>query len=488
MVLIFTLNSFAAIVSDNDGAAFITKAEFDSLKNNFEAQIDQYNQSIDSKIDGAIAAYLSGISTTSTYTMEFIADGVFQCVDGLEYDVCYKWNKIDLRGKVYQAAIMGGNVSRTRITGLVNHTLENTGGYLEKILIDDINPDQHTAMLTGFYTQCTEKVVAIAENYSNNSGSLNADGGVSEVAVTRCSVLNVPDATTITDTNYANLTFSWQANAATTTRALQPKIKSLAIVNNGKSNSNYIIWEDIPYDRFSVSDDRYGWGNANAGALYGSTGNVTLQQVLDNFSIYEWGIYYTNHSISESTGTYTHKGTADSTINMKLDNVRTTAANSNIWPGAKWVPATIIDNWSCLLTDKFGTKYGARDDNGYCRTYSGIPLCTLPKGTEQVKFSLVQNNNEENQLECVLGFGPFSDDMSLDDGFLKFSLQQNGHTLQQDTKHGIMYGNKATLTLDFSDNPLESEQVLFLKFRKSDRNGGGSLVFDTESYIQYTVS
>ena len=66
MVLIFTLNSFAAIVSDNDGAAFITKAEFDSLKNNFQTQIDSYNNSIDSKIDGAIAAYLSGISVTKT--------------------------------------------------------------------------------------------------------------------------------------------------------------------------------------------------------------------------------------------------------------------------------------------------------------------------------------------------------------------------------------------------------------------------------------
>ena len=51
----------AAVVSDNDGSAFITKAEFDSMKNDFQSQIDQYNTSIDSKIDGAIGAYLSGI-------------------------------------------------------------------------------------------------------------------------------------------------------------------------------------------------------------------------------------------------------------------------------------------------------------------------------------------------------------------------------------------------------------------------------------------
>ena len=64
LVLFLCVNNFAAIVSDNDGSAFITKAEFDSLKNNFQAQIDLYNTSIDQKIDGAIAAYLAGIKVT----------------------------------------------------------------------------------------------------------------------------------------------------------------------------------------------------------------------------------------------------------------------------------------------------------------------------------------------------------------------------------------------------------------------------------------
>ena len=58
---VLTYNAFAAIVSDNDGSAFVTKSEFDSLKKNFADQIDNYNTSIDSKIDGAIAYYLAGI-------------------------------------------------------------------------------------------------------------------------------------------------------------------------------------------------------------------------------------------------------------------------------------------------------------------------------------------------------------------------------------------------------------------------------------------
>ena len=56
-----SINSFAAVVSDNDGATFITKAEFESLKNDFQTQINRYNSSIDNKISGTVASYVQGI-------------------------------------------------------------------------------------------------------------------------------------------------------------------------------------------------------------------------------------------------------------------------------------------------------------------------------------------------------------------------------------------------------------------------------------------
>lgn len=61
IIICYSLVPFAAVVSDNDGSAFVTKAEFDALKENFKEQIENYNDSIDEKIDGAIAAYLAGI-------------------------------------------------------------------------------------------------------------------------------------------------------------------------------------------------------------------------------------------------------------------------------------------------------------------------------------------------------------------------------------------------------------------------------------------
>ena len=60
---------YASIVSDNDGSAFITKAEFETMKKDFDDQILNYKNSIDTKIDGAIAAYLSGIKVSMTKTI-----------------------------------------------------------------------------------------------------------------------------------------------------------------------------------------------------------------------------------------------------------------------------------------------------------------------------------------------------------------------------------------------------------------------------------
>lgn len=65
-VIVVTNSVFAAIVSDNDGSAFVTKAEFETLKTNFANQIEQYNTSIDKRIDGAIASYLAGLLTSTT--------------------------------------------------------------------------------------------------------------------------------------------------------------------------------------------------------------------------------------------------------------------------------------------------------------------------------------------------------------------------------------------------------------------------------------
>ena len=73
--LMETLN-YAAIVSDNDGAAFVTKSEFEALKNNFASQVTNYSDSIDKKIDGAIASYLAGVKTEQKLTLDSLLNKI----------------------------------------------------------------------------------------------------------------------------------------------------------------------------------------------------------------------------------------------------------------------------------------------------------------------------------------------------------------------------------------------------------------------------
>ena len=74
---IFINVTFAAVVSDNDGAAFIPKAEFDSLKNTFQSEINEFNTNIDNKISNAISSYLAGVrqEKTSKLSTAFVLDG-----------------------------------------------------------------------------------------------------------------------------------------------------------------------------------------------------------------------------------------------------------------------------------------------------------------------------------------------------------------------------------------------------------------------------
>ena len=78
LFVLLSCESFASVISDSDGGAFVSKQEFEDLKAAFAKQIDDYNESIDRKIDGSIANYLAGINV---YTMKWIDSNI----DVLDY-------------------------------------------------------------------------------------------------------------------------------------------------------------------------------------------------------------------------------------------------------------------------------------------------------------------------------------------------------------------------------------------------------------------
>ena len=100
-ILVKGLCTFAAIVSDNDGSAFVSKAEFEAMKSNFEDQIINYEDAISTKIDGAIASYLAGIKLTQKIILEndYVNNGgnnlqwkIIDVYKALDNNGIYGWN------------------------------------------------------------------------------------------------------------------------------------------------------------------------------------------------------------------------------------------------------------------------------------------------------------------------------------------------------------------------------------------------------------
>ena len=147
---LLSINSFAAIVSDNDGAAFVTKAEFDSLKKNFADQIDNYNESIDAKIDGAIASYLAGIRLSKEEKL-FLDDKCMYKFP-MVLDHLNRWSDAD--SKYY-------NVSSPRIE-YKQYLMVNCGSYNFPTLKLEVDPSNVTS-----YT-VTKMPSSVNWTYSNS--------------------------------------------------------------------------------------------------------------------------------------------------------------------------------------------------------------------------------------------------------------------------------------------------------------------------------
>ena len=102
LVVLISIESFGAVVSDNDGSAFITKAEFEALKSNFNDQIENYNRSIDNKIDGAIASYLAGIKLSQRYQCDLIKTKFTYPLAILDDNFDYVQDHLDDNRLIYQ--------------------------------------------------------------------------------------------------------------------------------------------------------------------------------------------------------------------------------------------------------------------------------------------------------------------------------------------------------------------------------------------------
>ena len=164
LVLLLSIESFAAVVSDNDGSAFITKAEFDSLKNNFQSQINKYNTSIDSKIDGAIAAYLAGIRIDNWMSQNMIGYQGKKGILSVAGRSDMKWQNGRMYGTMIQFTsrqrdVAVARVGTLKLTGVTEKSVGENNPFWE-LGVKDVEYDLGQAGWQG-YSRCVNSFYLI---------------------------------------------------------------------------------------------------------------------------------------------------------------------------------------------------------------------------------------------------------------------------------------------------------------------------------------
>ena len=178
IAVIININSFAAVGS-NDGSAFITKAEFDAIVNTFNEQMDNYQNNLNSKIDGAIANYLAGLSTKTTAKRdillpESIKKGVLSFNKNSPLD--YVYNYPCIKGW-YKRSDFPTDSSRSYVGSVFYEWNGGKALTAKKTVIEDLfesaTDGESTAKWKGYYN-CKDTIGCIgSERNTTNAAATN---------------------------------------------------------------------------------------------------------------------------------------------------------------------------------------------------------------------------------------------------------------------------------------------------------------------------
>lgn len=191
LIAILSINSYGAIVSDNDGSAFVTKMEFENLKENFANQVEQYELSIDGKIDGAIASYLAGIKLDKKEVKSILTKdwGEYTILNGyIENEYAYPdFNS----NSTWLADNVNTNFRKVWFSfGQLNYTRSNTSN--KRVLLTNITPastlDLSNATWAGIALNAKETFIC-SKVFRNNN--LTTFGGASPRYISLVQCMNL---------------------------------------------------------------------------------------------------------------------------------------------------------------------------------------------------------------------------------------------------------------------------------------------------------
>ncbi|MBR1455240.1 MAG: hypothetical protein IJ593_11475 [Lachnospiraceae bacterium] len=184
LVLAMGVESLAATVDSSDGAAFITKKEFEELKSSFNQQIELYDASLSRKIDGAITDFLNGLRLGEKNEQRFLSPGDWYCPEtgysagSSDYTWRYKYGSPRIS---FSMTEINKNRINTNPQDLWPNTIyaiyckmdlpafEADKHSQHKLLISNVNPTKRTAAWTGIAYNASDIIYCLGARMTSDA-------------------------------------------------------------------------------------------------------------------------------------------------------------------------------------------------------------------------------------------------------------------------------------------------------------------------------
>ena len=504
MVLLLSIENFAAIVSDNDGSAFITKAEFDSLKNDFQSQIDQYNTSIDSKIDGAIASYLAGISVSKKESRKLVL-GSWNNVTMFNYALANVWQTPNLNLSYDAAGYSGdgsGWLTIWNALSKVSYARPNDT-YCRRIVVNagyEPNPNEYVSWC-GYarnwvdYIKLTRALTVGWGDEADLAGILDGNGGTFEF----CNIMNLKTGY-FNDANldtYADQIWEpyirWQRSNESQSRSMVARefistsnalSCSLGYVNNRQYDFEHILnWDN--YNQDQVSDVNW---NHTLNVMDGNNSSARIwKNVLDQCT--KRGTWWCTTTSNKSKDKRT-------LANIMWGN-KTPANIQSYWSGARkdenskyFVAVGLLDasydSWHIYQSDTtFKDEYGGMSfESRKLSLLEGLPLLAS-KVDDKINIELEFDNAYRNgtavtNMDCdvFLSLVPFGEGSTVTDETKR--IRCDG----QDADKDYMTTTNNKIKLEWT---MPEDGIVYIKWRPHDTTGTWQVDLDFTKNPTYIV-
>ena len=458
MVILLNVTSYAA-VGANDGSAFITKSEFDALVNTFNEQMDTYEGSLVSKIDGSIANYLAGMSNVILLNLTDYATAVAN--QGSKYVTFYNYpttdaftvsnkNNYGKAGSYYYYWLgktsSGGNAS--------NLGRESSAGYQSGFAYTNFGSKNYLYLLVN-----NDTIKDTEAGYNGNAAFLEEFESYYNLIsiMNKYSSAGLLDATAMTQA---------QIKSGTSTS------HTVSIPNQNKYAGSFdgvettkIMGQNISTTGTISEEWKSNGAQSFVGAGYPSTNKIKSQTL---YAVNNSNKTYFNGDQQTITGCYASDagGKFNSYDNGKGINGRWEQGGGFSW--------TYKYYWHKIFTTD-ATKlsnYGASQViNKPVRLYNGVPLTRVYLPGE-VKFNVTVTNTVGNDTYLTISDEPFDNDN-------RYSTKT--YTAGGKNYDHILYNEKIT--------PGKSTEVKFNVDYVSDKNDGVVLYYrlSQETYTDRTV-